>query len=247
MVLIILFHFLLILTATAAVGLGPSSPDEDVCKPARCKHGPHIRYPFRLVGRQPVNCGYSPEFDLSCNNNNKTVLELPKSVKLLVKHIDYVHQKIQVFDENRCVQKQLRNLKLSASHFNLSSTDAYNSVYGTQGRNFTLFNCSEENQSDYRYDSIPCLSTDVPAGYFVKYSYSEYASSDLLHCTKIIDIVEVPQEMMSDQSNNFYFTWSEPACGDFCEAKTQECRANISTTTSGNDYYCIPGKHIGMF
>ena len=242
--LVILFHFFLVLSA-AAVGLGPAAPDQDDCQPKSCKHGgPIVRYPFRLKGRQTDHCG-SNGFDLSCNNKNQTVLELPKSVKLLVKRIDYVHQKIQVYDEDGCVQNQLPNLKLSASPFMLSlaSPDDYY-YYGSTLHDFTLFNCSVEDQSDYDYSySIRCLS-NKSAGFYVQYTDSDSGSSNLLNCRKTIDIIQVPERMLSDRINDFYFNWTNPACG-FCEAHGLGCRSN-NTNTSGLECYYIHRKGIGM-
>ncbi|KAK8691738.1 hypothetical protein V6N13_075237 [Hibiscus sabdariffa] len=91
--LIILFHFFLVSSA-AAVALHPP----DGCQPTSCKRGgPSVRFPFRLKGLQPDHCGYSISgFNLTCNNDHNTVLELPQSVKLLVKRIDYKNQRIRV-------------------------------------------------------------------------------------------------------------------------------------------------------
>ncbi|TYI29489.1 hypothetical protein ES332_A05G319500v1 [Gossypium tomentosum] len=137
---IIIFHFFLIYSA-AAVGLAPPSTYLDGCQPMSCKRGgPSVRFPFQLKGRQHESCG-SPGFNLSCNNKNQTVLELPKSVKLLVKRIDYVKQMIQVYAEDGCVQNQLPNLTMSLSPFNLLSDSYYYSELG----NFTLFECSDED------------------------------------------------------------------------------------------------------
>ena len=232
---VILFHFFLVLSA-ATVGLGSAVPDQDDCQPRKCKHGePPVRYPFRLKGRQTDHCG-SNGFDLSCNNKNQTVLELPKSVKLLVKRIDYVHQKIQVYDEDGCVQNQLQNLTISASPFNLSS------VYDNELRNYTLFRCSEQDQSDYYYYSIPCLRTEPD--FYVKFENSDSPNGDLLNCTKTKDILEVPEGMISDRSNNFYFSWTKPDCGS-CEGRGQGCRPN-NTNPLGIECYIL-SEHIGMF
>ncbi|GMI83345.1 hypothetical protein HRI_002003800 [Hibiscus trionum] len=139
---ILLFHFFLVSSA-AAVGLGPHSTYPDGCKPTSCKRGgPSVRFPFRLKGRQPDHCGYSG-FNLTCNNDNHTVLELPRSVKLLVKRIDYKKQRIQVYAEDGCVQNQLQNLTLSLSPFNLSS----NLDYYEMPQNMSLFECWDGGES----------------------------------------------------------------------------------------------------
>ncbi len=65
------------------------------CAELRCGgHGPAIRFPFR-VNSQPEHCGY-PGFSLSCTDTNDTVVELPISVKLFVKQIDYKASSIHV-------------------------------------------------------------------------------------------------------------------------------------------------------
>ncbi|TYI83730.1 hypothetical protein E1A91_D05G313500v1 [Gossypium mustelinum] len=237
---IILFHFFLLYTA-AAVGLAPPPTYPNGCQPTRCKRGgPSVRFPFQLKGRQHENCG-SPGFNLSCDNKNRTVLELPKSVKLLVKRIDYVKQMIQVYAEDGCVQNQLPNLTISLSPFNLSLDNAYS----RELRNFTLFECSDVDQSDYgNYNIIRCLSSKP--GFVVKYTDSDYASTDLLHCRKTIDLKEVPYALLSSdwsRSNNFYFNWSRPACG-YCEAQHQGCRRN-DTNPTGFECFVIPIKHMG--
>ncbi|XWS08099.1 hypothetical protein CRYUN_Cryun41cG0049900 [Craigia yunnanensis] len=238
---VILIHFFLILSA-AAVGLGPAAPDQDDCQPKSCKHhGLLVRYPFRLKGRQPDLC-VSSGFDLSCNNKSQTVLELPHSVKLLVKHIDYVNQNIQVYDEGRCVQKQLPNLTLSISPLK-AGRDPYDNSYGTL-LSYTLFRCSVKDQSDYdSYDSIRCLSTEP--GFYVKHEYSDQPSSNLLYCSKSGDIPEAPQGMITDQGNNFYFSWSTPACGS-CEAKGGRCGPDNTNTSSGIKCDYVHREHRGL-
>ncbi|KAE8713867.1 putative receptor-like protein kinase [Hibiscus syriacus] len=234
---IILFHFFLI-SSVAAVGLDSASPYTHGCQPTSCKRGgPSVRFPFRLKGRQPDGCGYSG-FNLTCNNDNHTVLELPQSVKLLVRHIDYKNQRIQVYAEDGCVQNQLQNLTLSSSSFNLSSDNDY---YLTP-RNSTLFQCPDGGQSDVGdYNIIRCLSTKP--GFYVKYTYSD-SSTDLLHCRRTIDLREIPTGLLRDRSNKFYFNWSRPECG-YCESRRLGCRRN-DTNAWGFECFDIPIKHMGL-
>ncbi|KAK8643551.1 hypothetical protein V6N13_012840 [Hibiscus sabdariffa] len=133
---------------------------------------------------------------------------------------------------------QLQNLKLSSSPFNLSS----DSDYYAAPQNFTLFECLDGGQSAVDdYDTIPCLSTKP--GFHVKYTDSDYASTDLLHCRRTIDLRDVPGGLVWDQRNNFYFNWSRPACG-YCEARRQGCRRN-DTNASGFECFDIPIKDMG--
>ncbi|OMO56577.1 hypothetical protein COLO4_35604 [Corchorus olitorius] len=237
---IFLFQFLLLLTAKAA-GFGPAIPSyQERCKPAGCRNGqPLVRYPFRLKGRQPDDCG-AKGFDLSCDNKNQTVLELPTSVKLMVKRIDYVNQKIQVSDEHNCVQNQVQNLSLSASPFLFMS----NFDFDSRPRNFTLFNCSADNGlDDYNSnDDIPCLGGQ---GFYIQYVGYDYSYADLLYCRKTIDILNVPEGILSVKDNNFYFNWSEPACGLMCEAHGQGCRPK--SNSSGIECFHVDRDDKGIF
>jgi hypothetical protein len=84
------------------------------CNESRCgHHGPPIRFPFRL-NSQPEHCGY-PGFNLSCVDTKHTVLELPISVKLFVKKIDYKSQVIHLYDQHHCLPRQLQGLDLNHS------------------------------------------------------------------------------------------------------------------------------------
>ncbi|KAK4485333.1 hypothetical protein RD792_007970 [Penstemon davidsonii] len=95
--MIVFFVFLMIVSTKA----------QDDCRPTRChKSGPIIRFPFRLIGRQPEYCGY-PGFDLSCNSPNSLEFDfqfpiraltrnivLPILAKAKVQSIDYQSQEI---------------------------------------------------------------------------------------------------------------------------------------------------------
>jgi hypothetical protein len=85
--------------------------DESQCE----RHGPTIRFPFRLNTQQD-DCGYRG-CTLSFIDRKHMVLELPISVKLFVKHIDYKYQVIQLYDPDNCFLKQLRWLNLSSFPF----------------------------------------------------------------------------------------------------------------------------------
>ncbi|KAF2322572.1 hypothetical protein GH714_019063 [Hevea brasiliensis] len=95
-----LIYFLILVLVDHGFGF-----NMDECKESKCGgHGPAVRFPFRIKGQQPDSCGY-PEtgFDLSCSERKETVLELPTSVKLLVKKIDYVAQVIYTSDPQDCL------------------------------------------------------------------------------------------------------------------------------------------------
>ncbi|GMY20523.1 putative ring-h2 finger protein atl21a [Fagus crenata] len=91
----------------------------DECKGTRRKHhGPTIRFPFWLKDHQPEHCRY-PGFELSCTEEKDTMLELPRALKLFVKHINYTAQQIDVYDPVGCLARQIGILNLTASPFHI--------------------------------------------------------------------------------------------------------------------------------
>ncbi|KAI3792619.1 hypothetical protein L2E82_06504 [Cichorium intybus] len=72
--------------------LKPIASAHHDCLPASCSsREPEVRFPFRLLGRQPARCGF-PGFDLSCDEQNQTILRLPSSLSYVVNQISYVQQ-----------------------------------------------------------------------------------------------------------------------------------------------------------
>ncbi|AES59873.1 putative wall-associated receptor kinase, galacturonan-binding domain-containing protein [Medicago truncatula] len=52
-----------------------------------------IKFPFHIKNHNPNPSSYGyPGFELFCSSNNETMIELPHSMKLNVKNIDYRHQ-----------------------------------------------------------------------------------------------------------------------------------------------------------
>ncbi|GJW56457.1 hypothetical protein Tco_0103188, partial [Tanacetum coccineum] len=89
---------------------------KDVCSPAFCSFmGPEVRFPFRLVDRQPSSCGF-PGFDLSCNEKNQTILKLPSSRSSIVIVISYATQVIRI-DPDFCGPERLVGIKLAGTPF----------------------------------------------------------------------------------------------------------------------------------
>uniref|UniRef100_A0A2N9FWU1 Protein kinase domain-containing protein n=1 Tax=Fagus sylvatica TaxID=28930 RepID=A0A2N9FWU1_FAGSY len=193
------------------------------CPELRCsRDGPAIRFPFRLIDRQPSHCGY-PGFDLSCNDKNDTVLQLPTSVKASVKNIDYKSQLINVSDPDNCFPRKIRGLSLSSSpfQFNINEQDL---------RNFSLFKCTAGVYCNY-YDRIDDLKVDClrSPGYQVCPFYSDDDIDDLpiLSCTKMYSVSSVPLSIWD--SPFVELKWSRPMCGH-CEVKGKICRLKNNST-----------------
>ena len=200
-----LFFFFLFMRLFAEIN-GGSQDDE--CKASRCSHhGPVIRFPFRLK-HQPEHCGY-PEFELSCSEEKRTILELPYSGKLWVKEINYASQEIFVHYPDDCLQRQILNFNLSASPFQFTGdTD-----------DFSFFNCSENKT--YELSSIPCnfLSSNPV---FVAPSSDSLAEVNLSSCRKIFNAT-LPDYYIYGGEYDIFMNWSKPMCGN-CEAKGNKCQ-----------------------
>ncbi|KAM5551351.1 hypothetical protein ABKV19_026265 [Rosa sericea] len=191
-------------------------------KSRSCKHGPDIKFPFSFKGSHPENSGY-PGFLVSCNEKQKTILELPIPVKFPIKTIDYKAQKIQLYDPENCLlMKLLKVHNMPISPFNYSKD---------QMTDITLFNCSLAERQSYM-DPVPCFKGP---GYQI-YSVSSSQNIEdlpLLSCTKMRNLSLVPYSYRSyaHPTPNLYLEWSEPNCGQ-CEANGTICDFKKNGTTS---------------
>ncbi|KAL8534693.1 hypothetical protein ACS0TY_010646 [Phlomoides rotata] len=205
--------FLLFIT----FGAGATHVDDCTPPKTRCRK-PDIRFPFWFKG-QPVHCGL-PGFEVYCDENRDTLLDLPSSVTLKVKKIDYGAQELQLSDPKTCLPLKLPHLNLSASPFSFLANDITDLI---------LFNCSSPN-TDYD-NPIPCLTDSTYKFYAV--DYSVYMDSfSLTSCTRFHNVSRVPQGVFRQKVLHLY--WSNPECAR-CEAQGQGC-------ASGN--HCVH-RHIG--
>lgn len=190
-------------------------------------HGPAIRFPFRLQDRQPAHCGF-PGFDLSCTETGDTVLELPISVKLSVKKIDYRSQVIELYDKDHCFLRQLRGLNLSSSRFRFKEGQSIDDL--------GLFNCSPIKVPDEH--PISCLSGPTYQVHAL-YNNGGGPSSNLiiLSCTKVYNVLSIPYGIVSNDDKILQLMWDEPACRH-CEVKGRNCRLQKNSTRSETE--CFP-------
>jgi hypothetical protein len=202
---------------------------------SRCgHHGPAIRFPFRL-NSQPDDCGY-PGFNLYCTEKNQTVLELPISVKLFVKKIDYKSQAIQLYDPQHCFPRQLRGLDLSSSPF-----DRYLAF-----SNFTLINCSRRERNNdqiYNYQYISCLSGPT----YQVYAFSTYGDDitvPFVSCTKIYALQSIPSGIISHNDKVVELEWHSPNCSHCEVMKGMRCSMKNKSSVGSGTTECISiSKH----
>ncbi|KAM5584993.1 rust resistance kinase Lr10-like [Rosa sericea] len=209
----LLFWLLLIFVEVDVVHGGGVGLED--CTETRCgSYGPPIRFPFRLKGRQPVHCGY-PGFDLSCTNDNKTLLEIPSSSKLYVRRINYTSQVIQTyFGLEYCLARDI--FYHGSSPFKFVG-------------NASLFSCPPSIVRDqYIADNYPCLARLSPChGNSGNHIYAFAAArcsiddTPLVSCTKVYDYKDglgYPYGF-----SYMYLHWSIPSC-QHCEEKGKLCR-----------------------
>ncbi|KAG7981310.1 hypothetical protein I3843_05G226600 [Carya illinoinensis] len=197
-------------------------------------HGPAIRFPFQLKDRHPDYCGF-PGFHLSCSDTHDTVLELPISVKLFVKKIDYKSQELQVYHPDHCFPKCIRRLNLSPSPFQFRA-------HQYELDDFAFFNCSHtkgEELSDW--NAISCLNdTSYSHQVYVLRDDDEIYQLPTLPCRKMYSARSIPSDVGYYPDGILYLNWSRPACRN-CELKGRSCISTNSSCTE-SEIQCIP-KH----
>ncbi|KAL2233795.1 UNVERIFIED_CONTAM: putative RING-H2 finger protein ATL21A [Sesamum indicum] len=180
-----------------------------------------IRFPFRLQGQQPQNCGY-PGFDLSCGGQiSKTILNIPYSGDFWVRDINYLLQEIQLYDPNGCLPSRLLSLNLSSSPF-----------MAAYYKNFTFLSCPTEIVRN-QLTTIHCLSNSTTS---VLASSSINLAKAMNICSIIVTLpiplsqpVQDDQWLSSNLNADLRLTWNVPSCED-CEAKGGICGIDNSNS-----------------
>ena len=192
-----------------------------------------VRFPFRVIGHQAAHCGY-PGFDLQCTPANKAVLELPGSINLNVKHIDYKSQTIHLYDPSGCLFRHVPHLTLLTSPFQFTTWNSYL-------KNYTFFNCSYPRDYGGLYST--CLRSSSYHVYAVE-SDSNLGKLPLLFCSKIFNISSIPYGIIENHDDTLQLMWSYPMC-KICESNGTRCGFNNSDT-SYNTIACFDVHHKGI-
>jgi len=197
--------------------------------------GPDIRFPFRIKDKQPDHCGY-PGFDLSCSEDNSTVLKLPTGLSLHIERIDYIYQLIYARDPQGCFLRQRRlNFSLGASHFQIKNDWL---------DDWTLFNCSLSSEIRLTHN-ISCVGTFKHEVYAVESSIP-ISGSDLLSCTKMYNIYGIPHGMLRAENYVLTMSWSYPTCG----SSETECYSILPHTKGMlfylSSFFQINNWHLNM-
>ncbi|KAI3969763.1 hypothetical protein MKW92_038518 [Papaver armeniacum] len=166
----------------------------EICPIQWCtKDEPTIRFPFTLKDHGSEVCD-SPCYTLSCDEMNKTVLELPDSGKFFVRNLyDFLH-KIEIYDPDDCLPKRILKLNLLGTAYHLGEL-------GVSYHKYSFLNCSSS------IDIAPhtVIAVDVPTASIAPLNTS---------CLHIAD-VPIPNspfrtDVPVDLNENFVLSY--PAC-----------------------------------
>ncbi|GKE08529.1 putative RING-H2 finger protein ATL21A [Tanacetum coccineum] len=187
-----------------------SGAGEQDCSPASCgPTEPQVRFPFRIIGRQPPWCGF-PGFDLSCDKHNKTVIRLPSSShSYAVSRISYVSQVIYI-DPEFCRRNRIADFNLTDTPFEFNTVHSY-----------TFYNCSLQSYG-FMYPAVPfpCLSN---ANYSViAVRTGIYASGNMPVSCEVMKTISVPVRWNGDIRAELGMLWFTPYCRS-CEMEGRVC------------------------
>ncbi|XP_061361046.1 RING-H2 finger protein ATL20-like [Gastrolobium bilobum] len=200
-----------------------------------------IQFPFGLKGsNQDRRCSYypNPSYQLSCDNNSRTILNLPYTGVLVVKSIDYEVQTIQVNDPDGCLPKRfLNNWNLSESPFRLDPN--------YQPFNLTFLRCPSNVTESFQLPLSPisCLSdpsNSNSSSVIVSWT-RPIVSSTLSQRCQVISSALVPLRLMympmwpywPDLNSDIGLQWNQPRCRE-CAVSGQVCGfANDKTLQLG--------------
>ncbi|KAM3282509.1 hypothetical protein P3S67_026154 [Capsicum chacoense] len=185
-----------------------------------------IRFPFGLEDPQnPQHCTYNPRFSLKCNNQGRTILNLPGAGDFYVRDINYRRQEIQLYDRSNCLPKHLTD-------YQIPSSSIFKAVFY---QNYTFLACSTDLVRS-QFSVIDCMSNSTISTLATSSSSHASAMVSLYNCnvthTLPFPLSRTPEYEVAfsrDLNNDLVLTWDEPNCQN-CEAKRCVCGFKNSTT-----------------
>ncbi|KAK4434953.1 hypothetical protein Salat_0658300 [Sesamum alatum] len=185
-ILLKLFCCIILLKTTASAATNS-------CTSAKCSlFSPDIRFPFRIPGLQPQQCGV-PDFNLFCKQNS-TMIHIPTYGDLVVKSISYDARRLSLLDPKNCVYEVFLNLNLSLTPFS----------YYYAVKQYKYINCSAELVDSSQ--QVPCLSGSDHHVYIVESSFPVPISCSFVR-TVAVPFSYSPY-LSADSSFGLGFTWN---------------------------------------
>ncbi|XP_037410892.1 rust resistance kinase Lr10-like isoform X1 [Triticum dicoccoides] len=237
-----LVTLLLICLLTYESYVDAASEEQDFlrsCSSHRCsKHGPEIRFPFRLSSHPP-SCG-APGMQLSCSGDD-TIFDHHVLGSCRVTEIYYRHRVINVIPlEEPSTQCPLQKL-ISAN----LATDMYKQPQSLQVT--TLVRCSRDFTPEDQYSIVgpaSCLSNNASQFWYIANSYA-YMSDLPRECTAVSKGIPIPLTYDKDGPNLDEYTFKEKANNflNFCETTFTWHLNNITDVCQKCEH---KGQHCGF-
>ncbi|XP_012843842.1 PREDICTED: putative RING-H2 finger protein ATL21A [Erythranthe guttata] len=144
------------------------------CPPSYCNNNSQaIRFPFWLQGRQlPSNC-QPIGFNLSCNDQSKAILNIPRAGDFYVSYINYNLNRITLSDPDNCLPRKF-----------LSSNLSYSPFMAVSYQNYTYHSCPKGLGINDIY-IVHCLSNATTDISVIK---NEVAAVILPNCKKMVTV-----------------------------------------------------------
>ncbi|KAI4338720.1 hypothetical protein MLD38_023744 [Melastoma candidum] len=184
------------------------------CQPAKCESNePNVRFPFSLPSQQDQRCWY-PGFNLSCDDNSRTVINLPLSGTFVVQDFYYINQTIWLRDPGDCLPQRLLELNTSGSNLMVGSYVTFallDCPIGTAGRQLGLKRISCLSSGNYEVVAVPTEGLSV--------------LENLDNCThnRTLQVPSIPKDLESGLAlETMALTWNLPECAK-CEKHHGSC------------------------
>ncbi|KAL5722501.1 hypothetical protein ACHQM5_006016 [Ranunculus cassubicifolius] len=194
--ILLLFFFFIFYFYTIQVS---SANDECLPLEVSCDFGyqPYIQFPFSV--EYFGSCAY-PGFNMSCNDQiNSISIQIGSWGEFFVQDVDYLAQKVRIYDQHNCLPKRLLSIDLSDSPFR-----------GAHHRNFTFYNCSSEFSTNVS-SPISCLGTQN----HTVYATSIDSGQEMFSTCDVIASVMVPSQSRYQNDeiiNDLHLVWDTPDC-----------------------------------
>ncbi|KAL9176366.1 hypothetical protein ABFS82_02G174200 [Erythranthe guttata] len=157
-----------------------------------------IQFPFWRQGRQlPSNC-QPTGFNLSCNGQNKAILNIPRAGDFYVSYINYYLRRITLSDPDNCLPRKY-----------LSSSLSYSPFMAISNQNYTFISCPKGLGSSDIY-IVHCLSNDTTDVLVIK---NEAAVAIFPECKKMVTVRVPVSSYEYSFPVNFDLRWDDSATG----------------------------------
>ncbi|XP_019189044.1 PREDICTED: rust resistance kinase Lr10-like [Ipomoea nil] len=234
-------HLLLVVIFGSSVCYGHEHED---CEPKRCdeKGGPEVVFPFRLIDKQPDECGYHGGFELSCTKTGETAMKIPfpvnpsinlpihlspSSLNLIVKTIDYESETMEISKVDGCHPALLSILDSSSSPFQFRRQSQEGSV------EISFFSCSSSTigsgSSSHHQLMMPISCLNKPGG-----GHHVYAVASHRQISDVLPLLVSCTKMFSALSMD---SWVQPGGSIELNWKARSCK-ECSGAAGGGDRYC---------